>query len=160
RGARPVRVHPGPGDRPRGHCDDSIAVADLDTMSAALRPSVLELGLGALLLLVFFANLLQRGDDRRWLAWLATGGVPVLGLASFAVAAGPPALGGMLVQDGLAIFAKRLFLVATFIGLLAGLSGPGPTLARRAGEYHLLLLSSLLGMLVLVSARDIILLFL
>ena len=129
-------------------------------MSAALRPFALELGLGALLLLVFFANLLQRGDDRRWLGWLATGGVLVLGLASFALAAEPAALGGMFVQDGLAIFAKRLFLVATFIGLLAGLSGPGPTLARRAGEYHLLILSSLLGMLVLVSARDIILLFL
>src|SRR5439155_14950911 len=32
--------------------------------------------------------------------------------------------------------------------------------ARRAGEYHLLVLGALLGMLVLASARDIILLFL
>jgi NADH-quinone oxidoreductase subunit N len=70
------------------------------------------------------------------------------------------ALGGMFVQDGLAVFAKRLFLAATFIGLLAGLSLPDRVFARRAAEYHLLLLTSLLGMLVLASARDLILLFL
>ena len=70
-----------------------------------------------------------------------------------------PALFGMFVQDALAIFAKRLFLAATFIGLLAGISRDGVACGRRGGEYHLLLLSSLLGMLVLSSARDLILLF-
>src|SRR5204863_8615612 len=62
--------------------------------------------------------------------------------------------------DGLAIFAKRLFLAATFIGLLAGLSLTDRVFVRRAGEYHLLILTSLLGMMVLASARDLILLFL
>src|SRR6185369_2199668 len=52
-----------------------------------------------------------------------------------------------------------LFLTATFIGLLAGLSLPDRVFARRAAEYHLIMLSSLLGMLVLASARDLILLF-
>jgi NADH-quinone oxidoreductase subunit N len=125
-----------------------------------LAPFALELGLGALLLMVFVAGLLARGDDRRPLAWLATVGVLVLGIASaFAHPVGP-ALGGMFVEDGLALFAKRLFLTATFIGLLAGLSLPDRVFARRAGEYHLLILSSLLGMLILASARDLILLFL
>src|SRR5207253_3223719 len=54
---------------------------------------------------------------------------------------------------------KRLFLAATFIGFLAGISRDGVACGRRAGEYHLLILSSLLGMLVLSSARDLILLF-
>jgi NADH-quinone oxidoreductase subunit N len=71
-----------------------------------------------------------------------------------------PALGGMFVQDGLAVFAKRVFLTATFIGLLAGLSLDDRVFARRAAEYHVLVLASLLGMLVLASARDVILLFL
>ena len=84
----------------------------------------------------------------------------VLAIGAAFVAPAPPALGGMFVQDGLAIFAKRLFLVATFIGLLAGLSLPDRVFARRAAEYHLLILASLLGMLVLASARDLILLFL
>ena len=67
---------------------------------------------------------------------------------------------GALVQDGLAIFAKRLFLLATFIGVLASLPLRAVAFARRAAEYHLLILASLLGMLVLASARDLILLFL
>jgi NADH-quinone oxidoreductase subunit N len=124
-----------------------------------VRAFMLELGLGALLLLVFVANLGLRGPDRRVVGWIATGGVLVLGFASLLVTPAPAALGGMFVQDGLAIFAKRLFLCATFIGLLASLSAPEAAFARRAGEYHLLILSSLLGMLVLASARDLILLF-
>jgi NADH-quinone oxidoreductase subunit N len=126
---------------------------------SALIPFTLEIGLSALLLLVFVAGLLARGEDRRGIAALATGGVLVLSLGSLFVAPAGPALGGMFVQDGLALFAKRLFLTATFIGLLAGLSLPDRVFARRATEYHLLLLASLLGMLVLASARDLILLF-
>ncbi|HET9492111.1 MAG TPA: NADH-quinone oxidoreductase subunit N [Methylomirabilota bacterium] len=124
-----------------------------------MTPFLLELGLAALVLVVFVATLLARGADRRWVGWLATGGVLLLGALTWAVPPTPPALGGMFVQDGLAIFAKRLFLAATFIGLLGGLRQPGAVFARRAGEYHLLLLTSLLGMLVLASARDLILLF-
>ncbi len=125
-----------------------------------LAPFTLEIGLGALLLIVFGAGLAGRGEDRRGIATLATAGVLVLGVVSMFVAPAGSALGGMFVQDGLAIFAKRLFLAATFIGLLAGLSLPDRVFARRAAEYHLLLLTSLLGMLVLASARDLILLFL
>ena len=123
-------------------------------------PLTLEGALGVVLLVVFLAGLLARGEDRRALAWLATLGVLAVGVLSAFVRPAPPAMGGMFVQDGLAIFAKRLFLAATFIGLLAGLSLPDRVFARRAGEYHLLILTSLLGMLVLASARDIILLFL
>ena len=123
------------------------------------RALPLELGLGGLLLLVFVVGLAHRGSDRRAIGWVATGGVLGLALASFLVRPTGPALGGMFVQDGLAIFAKRLFLGATFIGLLASLSVPEAGRGRRAGEYHLLVLASLLGMLVLASARDLILLF-
>jgi NADH-quinone oxidoreductase subunit N len=126
---------------------------------SALAPFVLELGLGLLLLGVFVAGLLARGEDRRSIGWLATGGVLILGLVAMVLSPAGPALGGMFVQDGLAIFAKRVFLAATFIGLLGGLSASERVFARRALEYHLLVLTSLLGMLVLVSARDLILLF-
>src|SRR5574341_1672214 len=124
------------------------------------RALLLELGLAALLLLVFVASLGLRGPDRRVIGWIATGGVLVLGLTSLLVRPAPAVLGGMFAQDGLAIFAKRLFLCATFIGLLASVGAREAAFARRAGEYHLLVLSSLLGMLVLASARDVILLFL
>src|SRR5574341_2567868 len=124
------------------------------------RALLLELGLAALLLLVFVASLGLRGPDRRVIGCIATGGVLVLGLTSLLVRPAPAVLGGMFVQDALAIFAKRLFLAATFIGLLAGIARDAVACGRRAGEYHLMILSSLLGMLVLASARDVILLFL
>src|SRR5499433_3454101 len=128
-------------------------------MSSSLAPFAIEIGLGALLLVVFVATLVGRGGDRRAVGWIATTGVlALLGLAMALPPAGS-ALGGTFVQDGLAVFSKRLFLAATFIGLLAGMSvGDGP-FSRRAGEYHLLVLASLLGMSVLASARDLILLF-
>jgi NADH-quinone oxidoreductase subunit N len=124
-----------------------------------LLPLVLEVGVGALMLLVLVVHLVAgRGGDRR-IAWLATLGVLALNALAMGLAPSGPALGGLFVQDGLAIFAKRLFLAATFIGLLAGLVPRAPLFARRAGEYHLLVLASLLGMLTLASARDMILLF-
>jgi len=118
-------------------------------------PYVLELGVGALMLSVFAVGVL----GRRPVGALATAGVFVIGAMSLALAPSGPALGGMFVQDGLAIFVKRVFLAATFIGVLSGLGSPDRVLARRSTEYHLLLLASLLGMLVLASARDLIVLF-
>ncbi len=120
---------------------------------------MLELGLGVLLLAVFIASLAARGEDRRWVGWLATVGVLALAVLAMCLSPVAPRLGGAFVQDGLAIFAKRLFFVATFIGLLGGAAQADAAFRRRAGEYHLLVLASLLGMLVLVSARDLILLF-
>ena len=66
---------------------------------------------------------------------------------------------GAFVQDGLALFAKRLFLAAAAFSVLASLTNRQPTFARRAPEYHFTLLFSLLGMMVLVSARELVLLF-
>ncbi len=124
-----------------------------------MTPFALELGVAAAMLAVFAANLLARGEDRRWIGWVATGAVLVLTGLALALAPQPAAPGAMFAQDGLALFAKRLFLTATFIGLLGGLARPGRTFARRAAEYHLLILASLLGMLALASARDVVLLF-
>jgi NADH-quinone oxidoreductase subunit N len=127
---------------------------------SAWTPFGVEAGLCVLLLVVFAATLIGRGDDRRGLGWLSAAGVLVLFAASFLLAPSGPALGGMFALDGLAIFAKRLFLTATFIGILGGLSSTERSFVQRTGEYHLLMLTSLLGMCVLASSRDLILLFL
>jgi NADH-quinone oxidoreductase subunit N len=121
-------------------------------------PFVLELGTGALMLLVFAVGLFGPTRDRRLVGIVATAGVLALGVLAMVLVPSGAALGGMFVQDGLAIFVKRVFLAATFIGLLASLGSP--QFLRRSTEYHLLILSSLLGMLTLASARDVILLFL
>src|SRR5262249_7950123 len=105
------------------------------------------------------AGVFKSGPDRRSAGVIAAVGLVLLFALSWRSEPGAALLGGSFVQDELAIFAKKLFLLATVIGVLAGLALPGATFARRATEYHLAILASLLGMLVLASARDLILIF-
>jgi NADH-quinone oxidoreductase subunit N len=119
----------------------------------------LEVGLAVLILLVFVVGLSWRGPDKRQLGVLVAIGLAVLLWMAFRVEPGARLFGGTFVQDELAIFAKRLFLLATILGVLASLSLRAPTFARRATEYYVAMLASLLGMLVLASARELILLF-
>ncbi len=119
----------------------------------------LELGLALLMLAVFFVGFLSWGEDRRGVGFLAAAGVLVLLGVSFVVEPRASLFDGAWVMDWLALFAKQLFLGATLIGILGSLSLKEATFHRRAPEYYLLLLSSLLGMLALASARELVLLF-
>ena len=119
----------------------------------------LEVGLAILILLVFVVGLFWRGQDKRRLGGLVAIGLAILLWMAFRVEPGAVLFGGSFVQDELAIFSKRLFLLATFLGVLASLSLRATTFARRATEYYVAMLASLLGMLVLASARELILLF-
>jgi len=119
----------------------------------------LEVGLAILILLVFVTGLFWPGNDKRRLGGLVAIGLAILLWMAFRVEPGAVLFGGSFVQDELAIFSKRLFLLATFLGVLASLSLRAPTFARRATEYYVAMLASLLGMLVLASARELILLF-
>jgi NADH-quinone oxidoreductase subunit N len=60
---------------------------------------------------------------------------------------------GLFVVDAFSLVAKGLFVASTALVVLLGVS------QRWKGEYLFLLLSSLLGMLLVVSARDLILFF-
>jgi NADH-quinone oxidoreductase subunit N len=120
---------------------------------------VLELGLGVLMLLVFFVGLFMPSADKRRVGVLAGIGLVLLFGLSWRVEGGTELFGGAFVQDELALFAKRLFILATLIGVLASLPLRAVAFARRATEYYLAILASLLGMLVLSSARDLVLLF-
>jgi NADH-quinone oxidoreductase subunit N len=119
----------------------------------------LELGVIAVMLLVFFGGLFGRRDDTRRVGVISVLGLVVLLGIALRMEPGATWLGEGFVQDELALFAKRLFLLATAVGILGSLTLRAPVFARRATEYYLLMLSSLLGMLVLASARDLILLF-
>jgi NADH-quinone oxidoreductase subunit N len=119
----------------------------------------LELGLAILILLVFFTGLFTRGEDKRRVGVLAAIGLVVLLGMSWRAEPGAVLFRGTFVQDELAIFSKRLFLLATLLGVLGSLGLRAQTFARRATEYYVAMLGSLLGMLVLASARELILLF-
>jgi NADH-quinone oxidoreductase subunit N len=122
-------------------------------------PLVLEAGLGILMVLIFFVGVWSRGEDRRRVGVICAVGLVVLLGVAWRSEPGLALFGGRFVQDELAIFAKRLFILATIIGVVGSLGLRAPTFARRATEYHLAILASLLGMLVLASARELILLF-
>lgn len=125
----------------------------------ALGPLSLEVGLGALMLVILLLGLSRPAVADRRSGWVALAGLLALTAMSFAASPGGAWFGGSYVVDGLALFARRLFLVSAAISVLATLGLPDDRFARRGAEYHFALLSSLLGMLVLACARDLILLF-
>ena len=129
------------------------------SLPALGSPLVLEAALALLMLVVFAVGMPGRGGDKRRVGVVAAVGLVVLFALAWRAEPGGEIFHGAFVQDELAIFAKRLFLLATFIGVLGSISLRAVTFARRATEYYLALLASLLGMLVLASARDLILLF-
>jgi NADH-quinone oxidoreductase subunit N len=122
-------------------------------------PLVPEAALVALAVLVLIVGLVQLGDPKRWIGWITfLGLLGVLGLTGVADE-GQSLFSGAFVQDGLALFAKRLVLAAAAVSVLASLTIGHANFTRRAGEYHFTLLLSLVGMMVLVSARELVLLF-
>ncbi|HLG59876.1 MAG TPA: NADH-quinone oxidoreductase subunit N [Vicinamibacterales bacterium] len=122
-------------------------------------PLVPELALFALAVLVLIVGIVRQGNSGRIVGWVTfVGLIGVFGLTCLAEE-GRSLLQGTFVQDALAIFSKRLFVASAIVSLLGSLTLQHKTFNRRAGEYHFALLVSLLGMFVLVSARDLVLLF-
>jgi NADH-quinone oxidoreductase subunit N len=122
-------------------------------------PLVPEVALLALAVLVLILGLVQQGDPERRIGWVTFAGLlAILGL-TFVAEEGRSLLGGSFVQDGLAIFAKQLFLASGALSLLGSLTLRQGIFNRRAGEYHFAMLASLLGMMMLASARELVLFF-
>ena len=122
-------------------------------------PLVPEIALFALAVLVLVIGLVQQGDPGRPIGWVTLVGLLAVFGLTWVAQEGGSLFGGSFVQDGLALLGKRLLLGATALGLLGSLSLPQTTFTRRSGEYHFALLTSLVGMFVLVSARELILIF-
>jgi NADH-quinone oxidoreductase subunit N len=120
----------------------------------------LEAGVFALAVLSLVVGMFARGGSRhRTHATIVLTGLALLFLTSLAALPGASAFDGTWVVDDLGLFAKRLFLGAAAISVLASLALNRGPFARRSAEYHFALLVSLLGMLALASARDLILIF-
>ncbi len=111
----------------------------------------------AILLLDLFLS-----PAKKWIA-AALAGAGTLGalvpVATLWVSPLPRSLfGGAFVVDNFALVLKALFLGSAFVTLLLAFRyiEEGP---YREGEFYFLLLSSLLGMLIICSARDLLTLF-
>ncbi len=122
-------------------------------------PLVIESGLFTLLLAVFLLGLVRRRADDLLAGWVTLVGLAGLTLAAWSAEPGRVALEGSFVLDELSLFGKRLFLLSGLLSVLATLAMTHPSFRRRGTEYYVVFLASLLGMLVLASARDLIVLF-
>jgi NADH-quinone oxidoreductase subunit N len=124
----------------------------------ALAP---ELVVTAVLTLVLVADLFLPEDRKALLPSLAGLGllgalVPVLTLAVDGT--DRAMFGGAYAVDNFALVAKALFLVAGYVTVLQSTNyiAEGD---YAEGEYYFLLLSSILGMMVMASARDLVTIF-
>ena len=133
-------------------------------------PLVIELALFALAVLVLFAGIARPHPGRAPVsesnggppgpaAWLTLAGLAVIFGLTFLATEGGSILRGSFVQDGLALFGKRLFIASAALSVLGSIALRQGVFARRSAEYHFALVVSVLGMCVLASARELILLF-
>ncbi|SPE53038.1 NADH-quinone oxidoreductase subunit N [Verrucomicrobia bacterium] len=115
--------------------------------------------LGVCLLL---ADLWVLPGNQRKLGYLAAAGIGAILLYSLLFVSSPGeaqyAFGNTYVLDGLALFFKRLFLLATLIVLLMSVEFTS-RLAAGVGEFYALLLFALTGMLFASSVNDFSMLF-
>jgi len=123
------------------------------------HPLALELGVGVWVVVLLVADLALRAEQKRHLWKLALGGLLVLaGVLGWQQRWTGQHFDPMFVFDGFASYFKWLFLLTVFVVVLMT-----RVFARRPltniAEFYLLMFSALLGMLILASVQDLLLLF-
>lgn len=127
-------------------------------MIVAILPEILVVVLAVFIL---FLDLALKEKFRRNLGWVAAVGLLlalVLGLIFSQPAADPRLMwGGTLIQDWLGFTFRMLFL---FAGAITALFSMDITRLGARGEYYLLMLSSVLGMMLMAGSADLVMLYL
>jgi NADH-quinone oxidoreductase subunit N len=137
-----------------------LSLVDVNLASvAAFRPE-LTLTFGAMFL--FILDLFWKGHPGRP-ARLATGALLVLGVAAWFLASQPGGsrllFNGMIATDGFATFFKWLFLLAAALTVL--IAAPGKDFPpQRIGEFYALLMAMVLGLFLMASATDLLMVYL
>jgi NADH-quinone oxidoreductase subunit N len=137
-----------------------LSLVDVNLASAAaFRPELaLTFGTMAMFILdLFWKN--QPGRPAR----LATGALLVLGVVAAFLGSQPTApaslFNGMIATDGFATFFKWLFLLAAALTVL--ISAPGKDFPpARIGEFYALLMAMVLGLFLMASATDLLMVYL
>ena len=128
--------------------------------SIDLHAALPEIILTAALLLVLTIALFLPDERKKWNSLIA-----MLGVMGSLVALGTlvgerkTTFAGMFVIDGYALLFKFLFLSVAAIVILISIDYIDDNTRTAQGEFYFLLLSSFLGMLLMASARDLVMLF-
>ena len=128
------------------------------SMVLAILP---EIGLVALAAVLLVFDLIWRGNTRRYFGWLTAAGLAVIML--LAVLFARPAVEGALVWGGMLRFDSAGFvfrMICLAAAALTALYTAVTDSVRLHGEFYALLLVSTLGMSLMASASDLIMLFL
>jgi NADH-quinone oxidoreductase subunit N len=119
----------------------------------------LEIAVVCLALLVLLLDLWTAPRSKSRLGFVAVAGLLVILAASFLVEPGGWATpGAMLAQDGLAVFFQRIFLVAAVFVLLMAREF-ADRIPMGVGEFHVIVLMALTGMMLAAAANDFVLVF-
>lgn len=131
--------------------------SDVWVSTGAILPLVVLTAWACVLLLV---DLAIPADRKGWTAFLAALGLLVaLGLTLLRSGQATPAFGGMVVVDNFSNFLSVLLLASGIAGIALAYDYLKRTGIER-GEYYTLLLFSIIGMLLMVMAADLIVVFL
>ena len=129
--------------------------------SIMIRAILPEIGLVVLGLIVLVYDLALRGEGKRGLGWLTAGGLAVVFLLTLIYSRpGDESVevwGGMLRHDWLGFSFTLLFLFGAALTSLFAMEMK--SLGQR-GEFYFLLLVSTIGMILMASSADLIMLFL
>jgi len=118
----------------------------------------LEIWVMILGLVLMLADVFVPVERRRFIGYAAIAALAALLLMGWGGETTGTAFGGMFVQDGLAIFFKRFFLIAACLVLFISAEFFDP-LAAGISEYYSLIVFALLGMLFAASANNFAMLF-
>jgi NADH-quinone oxidoreductase subunit N len=128
------------------------------SMFMAIIPEILLLVLG---LLVFLFDLFLSKENHDKLGWVTAGGLGLIIITSILVARpsgqGQQVFGGMLRWDGSGFTFQMIFLFSAAITTLFVM---GMDKIGKRGEFYLLMLASTMGMCLMSSASDLIMLYL
>jgi NADH-quinone oxidoreductase subunit N len=128
------------------------------TMVLAILPEILLVCLAGLIMVT---DAIWKPESKRNLGWLTAGGLLIVMVVTIFVAIPPDQgrliFGGMLRQDWLSFAFNILFMFAAAITALFAMDMKG---VGQKGEFYVLMLISTLGMSLMASAADIIMLYL
>lgn len=131
------------------------SLSDLNLL--ALLPATIIAGWACLLLLL---DLAVPRDRKHWTAWLALAGVAAAFVAAVPQFGGlASAYVGLIVVDGFTVFLNVTLLAIAAITILISLNYL-PRMGIERGEFHVLLLFTLSGMMLMAAAADLIVVFL
>jgi NADH-quinone oxidoreductase subunit N len=130
-----------------------------DYLLALLPEIVLSLWAMLVLLVDVFQKGSRSGPSRAGIAWLAMAGLGAAALANGWMLGMSGATTGLVAVDGFRVFVNFVFLISAAFTILISI-GYLDRFSMNRGEYYALVLFATVGMMLMASARDLILLFL